>query len=299
MFWQCSEVFLKGYVTELELGAAWMREIPRIQPDMLWRSRTPWVWDRDDDDGLRSEWTMILEAYTSAKLTNPHKDKLIAIDGILSYLTAFRKTWYTCGMFWRDLPEALCWEQAEVAPSGRAPQYRAPSWSWASVDGTIFMPFLRVSAGSLRLTCVLNTMTWTQDDIPKTALLCVGRVLPLLPPHGDQVITNPKAYWIYFFYGQWVKVIFDDETEELTSAHRTLYYFPIVSLEDSNYRFKSPDGFSRMQRRNHNALLLVKNSDGTFSRVAKTTHDQNAVQCPLSPLLAAIQAQPAQLVILV
>ncbi|OQO09404.1 hypothetical protein B0A48_04802 [Cryoendolithus antarcticus] len=267
---------------------------------MLWFS-APWVWDHDDDDEVRRKWETILEAYTSAKLTNAHKDKLIAIDGIMSYLAAVRKTWYTCGMFWKDLPQALCWQQVGVAPAQRATPYRAPSWSWASVDGEIMMPFVWEVAGTTRLTCALDTMTWVQNGTLKTALLCVGRTLALLPPHDRQDITNPRAYRVYTFYGQQVRLKFDNETEELTLTHRRFYYFPVVhvDLEVSGTQVRGSNAPRRMQAVDHNAILLVKNSDGTFSRVGQTSHNHNTVQCLLSPLLAAIQAQPAQLVVLV
>ena len=76
------------------------------------------------------------------------RDKLIALSGLahsyyerqsksgVSYedYKGGRRGKYAAGLWEADMPSALLWQ----TPSGQRPsEYRAPSWSWASVDGRI------------------------------------------------------------------------------------------------------------------------------------------------------------------
>jgi hypothetical protein len=45
---------------------------------------------------------------------------------------------YLAGIWRESLPEALTW--STQAESSRPKTYRAPSWSWASVDGRVYVP---------------------------------------------------------------------------------------------------------------------------------------------------------------
>ncbi|KAL9576050.1 MAG: hypothetical protein Q9212_007429 [Teloschistes hypoglaucus] len=84
---------------------------------------------QSDDD----IWREVVGMYTAGKLTYPAKDKLMAISAIAKKL--YPEDTYLAGL-WRDeLPEQLLWTTA--LGCHRADPWRAPSWSWASVDGRI------------------------------------------------------------------------------------------------------------------------------------------------------------------
>lgn len=70
-------------------------------------------------------------------LTNP-ADKLVAISAIAHELQPFMNCRYLAGHWETDLVRQLAWTGSD--DSQRASTYRAPSWSWASVDAPIFLP---------------------------------------------------------------------------------------------------------------------------------------------------------------
>lgn len=78
-------------------------------------------------------WAQQVEIYSRRQLTYP-SDKLVAIDGIARVLRNGAGGDYIAGLWRNGLESQLLWcthklfEQAE---------YRAPSWSWASVDGPV------------------------------------------------------------------------------------------------------------------------------------------------------------------
>src|SRR3569833_960270 len=135
-------------------------------------------------------WMQLVNEYTGRSLS-VSSDKLTAIAGLAQALSP-RLGRYYAGMWARLLPWSLLW-YAETAGPGpasalRAPEWRAPSWSWASVDAQISHIFGRlvyeyqkvlvyvrhvstipvkggsefgcVSAGRLVLSGFLGTATW-------------------------------------------------------------------------------------------------------------------------------------------
>jgi hypothetical protein len=93
---------------------------------------------RDDMISSNEYWLGIARDYTKAVLTYG-SDKLIALAGIaetaLQAMDVPRDS-YLAGLWRLDLMVDLLWR---VAASGSRPTaYRAPSWSWASVDGEIY-----------------------------------------------------------------------------------------------------------------------------------------------------------------
>jgi hypothetical protein len=63
-------------------------------------------------------------------------DKLPAISGIAQIFAKNIPSEYIAGLWRQDIRDWLLW-QLDEDPKPRPPQYRAPTWSWASVDGRI------------------------------------------------------------------------------------------------------------------------------------------------------------------
>ena len=90
-------------------------------------------------------WKNLTLQYTSCNLTYA-SDKLPALSGVAQIFSiaqgsgfSLDENSYLAGIWRPHLPNALCWR---VAFSNkyfrrRPDAYRAPSWSWASIDGTI------------------------------------------------------------------------------------------------------------------------------------------------------------------
>ncbi|KAI3338181.1 heterokaryon incompatibility protein-domain-containing protein [Ustulina deusta] len=99
-------------------------------------------------------WCQIVQAYTRTSLTKPN-DKLIALAGVAQLMslsddptnvTSSKR--YLAGLFKQHLLLMLEWHTdgkmfLRIEPAGVRPsQYRAPSWSWASIDGRVFYDYL-------------------------------------------------------------------------------------------------------------------------------------------------------------
>ena len=81
-------------------------------------------------------WYAIIEDYTRRALTVP-RDKLVAIAGLARRAHQTLKGEYLAGLWSTQLHVGLLWMIDEHASAMRAPNYRAPSWSWASMDGPV------------------------------------------------------------------------------------------------------------------------------------------------------------------
>ena len=98
-------------------------------------------------------WRAMIESYTTCTLTE-EQDKLIAIQGLVNTYKSFMDDEYLAGLWRIHLPSGLMWAtrnglQANGEPTYRPKTYRAPSWSWASVEGTVEL-FPEVHSGEDR-----------------------------------------------------------------------------------------------------------------------------------------------------
>jgi len=88
----------------------------------------------------RSIWGSIVTDYTSRALTFP-EDRLPALEGVARELENVWNDTYIAGMWRSQLLAWLLWKsssKAKICPEG---SLRAPSWSWAAVDGVITFPW--------------------------------------------------------------------------------------------------------------------------------------------------------------
>lgn len=87
-------------------------------------------------------WKHVVENYAKCGITNP-TDKLIAFNGIAQTIMNGCKGRCVAGVWEHNLEFDLCWsrsyEMEELFPISET-SFRAPSWSWASVDGPINYP---------------------------------------------------------------------------------------------------------------------------------------------------------------
>jgi hypothetical protein len=82
-------------------------------------------------------WQTLCTHYSYRELTFP-EDKLPAISGMANKIGKKVKSEYLAGLWRENFVYDLFWETVDI---GIKPQkYRAPSWSWASLDGKIIWP---------------------------------------------------------------------------------------------------------------------------------------------------------------
>ncbi|KAK2009231.1 HET-domain-containing protein [Colletotrichum eremochloae] len=91
---------------------------------------------------FREAWRFLVGQYSRCELTYG-KDKLIAFSGVAKMLEAYTGNEYIAGTWKNTLIYDLGWYRSgcdsEDFPSAST-AYRAPSWSWMSVEGEIFLP---------------------------------------------------------------------------------------------------------------------------------------------------------------
>jgi len=86
-----------------------------------------------------SAWMEAILTYTECDLTY-HTDRLVGISGIARLIHAGlgEKEKYIAGLWGNYLPLHLVWEVRSTHKNYRLWPYRAPSWSWASVEGRVY-----------------------------------------------------------------------------------------------------------------------------------------------------------------
>ncbi|KAF1810149.1 HET-domain-containing protein [Eremomyces bilateralis CBS 781.70] len=142
MYWECrsklsSELFPKSCpdtVMDSQWPSGAMNPVYASLLDLSFTIPTEHFYDA---------WCRIVEMYSNASLTYS-TDKFPALSGLAKSFVPRLKDEYLAGMWRRDLHCELLWYiHDDGEPSST---YRAPTWSWASVDGRIY--FLRRRYGT-------------------------------------------------------------------------------------------------------------------------------------------------------
>jgi hypothetical protein len=132
-YWGCDVVPIKAFEKAIELAKAHDTYANRMADDNM-----PWAIVQYEDPYM--VWNVILESYARCALTNP-SDKFIAISGIAKDFAKAIDDEYLAGLWRRDFINGLLWTATPeirgdkgFVPAVRSEVYRAPSWSWASLD---------------------------------------------------------------------------------------------------------------------------------------------------------------------
>jgi Heterokaryon incompatibility protein (HET) len=89
----------------------------------------------DEKRDLTLLWNSLVRTYTNCHITRP-EDKLVAIGATAAHIHSQTGDEYCAGLWRQDMPRNLAW--LPWPARGKHPAvYRAPSWSWASVDGAV------------------------------------------------------------------------------------------------------------------------------------------------------------------
>ncbi|KAF4483684.1 hypothetical protein CGGC5_v007071 [Colletotrichum fructicola Nara gc5] len=83
------------------------------------------------------EWTHLVMQYSECHFTRP-EDRLNAFSGVANLFQEATGYRYLAGMWEEELLHQLCWTATEPGPR-LSTKYRAPSWSWASIDGPVYI----------------------------------------------------------------------------------------------------------------------------------------------------------------
>ncbi|KAF6229847.1 hypothetical protein HO133_004184 [Letharia lupina] len=133
LLWECK-------TSKASSELPWMQMRIEDPPSLLMLNDAAENIENSGSLSMRDHWFSIVEDYSQRSLTY-EADKLPALSGLAQALTQSHGT-YFAGLFRMDLPSALLW-RSKIAQSPHELQprrpchYRAPSWSWAAVEGAI------------------------------------------------------------------------------------------------------------------------------------------------------------------
>ena len=115
----------------------------RAQPSLFSPLTAAMVPISPRSESAHQVWRSVVKNFTQREITE-ESDKLLAISGIAQQLHLITGDEYLAGLWKGSLMSELMWSHglmfdfAKSPPPARRPEkYRAPSWSWASVDGAI------------------------------------------------------------------------------------------------------------------------------------------------------------------
>jgi hypothetical protein len=135
--WALQETILSRRVISYETGQiVWKCAEFMIREDgtgvphysSLLAAYTPETW--------ASTWRRFVKTYSETKSTL-EKDKLPALSGLVKVLQHSNRDEYLAGLWKNTLCDDLLWKYTDPRKVRRPSRYRAPSWSWAALDGKV------------------------------------------------------------------------------------------------------------------------------------------------------------------
>jgi len=85
-----------------------------------------------DEESMHDLWSHLINRYTSCQISWA-ADKLVAFSSVAEVYQAITKDDYVAGLWRRDLLDGLLWRPT-LGAGERPKEWRAPTWSWASID---------------------------------------------------------------------------------------------------------------------------------------------------------------------
>ena len=253
-------------------------------------ANTPWT-----------NWTDVVSEYSRKVLTEP-SDKLPALSGIASKYQKDTKDTYCAGLWKASLLKGLKWN---VAPAGypwgsylertdyRPSIYLAPTWSWASVLGTIkwadYKPPAKDSAAAS--TAIIDCHVTLEDPLAPLSKVSEGSLIirgvsralqwdgDLMIPRRDLEHTwvpSPERYVGYLYWPDGVVArVTADVTREIVDieddsgdGHVWEVDFFMGHLESGSKQIRRPVVFVVLD--GDTALVLAEqlvDDDGAFARL--------------------------------
>ena len=136
LLWQCASLSATGQLPWHNI-APWSQ----VKRTPLKNSTGEETVTPNEDAEARERWYRTIEEYTLRELT-VENDKLPALAGLATrFQLQVPNSTYLAGNWSEHLPSALLWRALPTARSGLGPKRpgkpRAPTWSWASLDGAV------------------------------------------------------------------------------------------------------------------------------------------------------------------
>ncbi|PPQ96975.1 hypothetical protein CVT26_006431 [Gymnopilus dilepis] len=157
-----------------------------------------------DEGTVRERWRKLLLDYTERSITVPY-DKLVALAGVAQIFGSLSKDAYVAGLWKKTLISDLLWTiwppmGPDAASLPRPVDYRAPSWSWASVDAKLDLHTFGAppsaatyEAEVLGVDVALKNETLQFGEVADAKLFLKAKIHPLMRDGSKCVFTEIKG----------------------------------------------------------------------------------------------------------
>ncbi|RGP79327.1 hypothetical protein FLONG3_2556 [Fusarium longipes] len=227
LLWQCKQTELQS-VTGDEDGLEYQQHLESL-PWAAFEDTSGPSFGAHDSEKLYL-WKTILRQYTERNLTNA-EDRLPAITGIIVELQSVWKDTAIYGHWKEWFIQLLAWYKPEDEPAKERFLRRAPSWSWASVNGRIrFEEQIENEDASMEIVTAA-----------KVTMSC--RIVP------DDVICEETLETMDQYFD------LDSAAHKMETKRKKCHYLLLGTAKES-------DGYE-----NAIALILVETSTGVFRRI--------------------------------
>lgn len=251
-----------------------------IDLDTYWQSLSSWTtWDPSNHAGYHV-WSDIVRLYSGTQLTK-EADRLVAISGLAKRMRSILSDKYLAGLWAGQLPYQLVWHITTLRIDGgtgrRVENYRAPSWTWASVDGEVRIPMIERGANAESLIEIEEAKITPLSGIDDTAEVIDGYIR--LKGHlfkaeilGRDTDAGRFGLWIRvdgkLVYG----MVYLDEP--IRAKHTSVFYLPV---------YRRNGEICQIPQSKHYSLILKPAEGrprGWYSRIgvvetwANATHDE-------------------------
>ncbi|KAF4773254.1 hypothetical protein HER10_EVM0008235 [Colletotrichum scovillei] len=219
-----------------------------------------------------SFWDGLVQNYSSRSLTNP-ADRLPAIEGMareFDTLLNHRLGRYLAGLWEKQLERSLLWRQGGAldiflpeSQRSRPEKWVAPSWSWASVQGSVDFAFAQTGKSLVDIIgaeTTLNSLGNPYGRVISGSLTLSGPCLATRDAgsHGED---SDGTRWLNY-KDEWVGYLFLDadpysqEHHEVLWRQETLYFLGLRS-----------EWLPEQVGENLRGLVLMERSPSLFYRV--------------------------------
>ncbi|KAL6817307.1 heterokaryon incompatibility domain-containing protein [Trichoderma sp. SZMC 28015] len=133
LLWQCKEMDLRSVSAR---GLEYLQLLESLPWTVFDNGAEPEPFYGSLEDDKLYLWKTIVQQYTRRELTNAD-DKLNAVMGITSELETLWRDINIYGLWKEWFIDLLAWHKPDIGREKGRNLKRAPSWSWASLDGVV------------------------------------------------------------------------------------------------------------------------------------------------------------------
>jgi hypothetical protein len=262
-FWECDTTLTtEVYPSGLEPNILCFPELPETQ--------RKWLSSSKDAESSVWLWWKLVKIYTKCSLT-VKTDKLIALGGMAETFSKFINEPYLAGIWGGEhLPLGLLWRVEKGSPRGElgSGEYRglltlfstlqvstnlriAPSWSWASRDGMVFLyPFRKILQPLIQVVSIYT--------VPKSRNL-FGQVI------SGELVLKGFLFEVSVEKGHRKDLRFAGEMhldhQSVEPSNEKIYFLPIAELLTQNEKLRGMRSFTGI------FLQVTKNSRNLGKRI--------------------------------